>query len=129
MTTRRSSKARQAVLEALRQAGAFRSAQSLHHDLLAAGEKIGLATVYRNLQALVEDGEVDQVRVEGAEALYRLCEQDGHHHHVICRSCGRSSAVTGPDFEVWADKVAAAAGFTDIRHSLEISGVCRACAA
>jgi Fur family ferric uptake transcriptional regulator len=129
MKTRRASKARAAVLTALREAGAFRSAQSLHQELLAAGHPIGLATVYRNLQVLAEDGLVDQVRVEGAEALYRVCAQDGHHHHVICRSCGRSAAVTGPDFEVWADKVAAAAGFTDIRHALEISGVCQACAA
>ncbi|MDR1188071.1 MAG: transcriptional repressor [Bifidobacteriaceae bacterium] len=129
MTKRRSSKARQTVLSALRQAGAFRSAQSLHRELAVAGSEIGLATVYRNLQALAEDGEVDQVRVEGAEALYRICDQDGHHHHVICRSCGRSVAVTGPDFEFWADNVAEAAGFAEVRHALEISGICRQCVA
>ncbi|MDR2565976.1 MAG: transcriptional repressor [Bifidobacteriaceae bacterium] len=126
---RRTSKARVAVLDALRQAGAFRSAQALHHELRAAGHPMGLATVYRNLQILAEHGLVDQVRVEGAEALYRVCAEGGHHHHVICRSCGRSAAVTGPDFEVWADKVAAAAGYADVRHSLEISGICQACAA
>jgi Fur family ferric uptake transcriptional regulator len=122
-------KNRTAVLRALRQAGAFRSAQSLHQELRAAGQPIGLATVYRNLQALAADGRVDQVRVEGAEALYRVCDEDGHHHHVICRSCGRSTAVTGPDFEVWAAQVAAAAGYAEIRHSLEISGLCPACVA
>ncbi|MDR2372543.1 MAG: transcriptional repressor [Bifidobacteriaceae bacterium] len=129
MIKRRTSKSRAAVLSGLAQAGAFRSAQALHQELRAAGHPVGLATVYRNLQVLAEDGLVDQVRVEGAEALYRVCDQDGHHHHVICRSCGRSAAVTGPDFEVWADKVAAAAGFADIRHSLEISGICRDCVA
>jgi Fur family ferric uptake transcriptional regulator len=122
-------KNRQAVLTALHQAGAFRSAQSLHHELRQAGEPIGLATVYRNLQALAAEGKVDQVRIEGAEALYRVCDTDGHHHHVICRTCGRSTAVTGPDFELWADDVAAAAGYADIRHSLEISGICPTCAA
>jgi Fur family ferric uptake transcriptional regulator len=129
VTPRRNSKARAQVLNALRETGAFRSAQSLHQELRAAGHPTGLATVYRNLQVLAEDGLVDQVRVEGAEALYRVCDQDGHHHHVICRSCGESAAVTGPDFEVWADQVAAAAGFADIRHSLEISGICATCAA
>ncbi|MDR1633704.1 MAG: transcriptional repressor [Bifidobacteriaceae bacterium] len=125
---RRASKAREMVLDGLRQAQAFRSAQSLHMELRAAGHAIGLATVYRNLQILAEDALVDQVRVEGAEALYRVCAQDGHHHHVICRSCGRSAAVTGPDFEVWADRVATQAGYSEVRHSLEISGICRQCA-
>jgi Fur family ferric uptake transcriptional regulator len=129
MTRRRKSKSRTFVLDALREGGAFRSAQSLHQELRASGHPIGLATVYRNLQVLSEDGLVDQVRVEGAESIYRVCDQDGHHHHVICRSCGASAAVTGPDFELWADKVAAAAGFSDVRHALEISGICAACSA
>jgi Fur family ferric uptake transcriptional regulator len=115
------------VLEGLRRAGAFRSAQALHLELVQSGQRVSLATVYRNLQALAADGLVDQVRVEGAETLYRVCAEEGHHHHVVCRSCGRSTAVTGPDFEAWADSVASAAGFTDVGHRLEITGLCRAC--
>ncbi|MDR0366911.1 MAG: transcriptional repressor [Bifidobacteriaceae bacterium] len=126
--TQRITKARLAVLQALREAGAFRSAQALYHELALAGRPVSLATVYRNLQALAAEGQIDQVRVEGAEALYRVCEQEGHHHHVVCRSCGRSSAVTGPDFENWAHQVAKAAGYCDIRHALEITGLCAACA-
>jgi Fur family ferric uptake transcriptional regulator len=115
------------VIEGLRRAGAFRSAQALHLDMAYAGQKVSLASVYRNLQSLAAEGAVDQVRVEGSEALYRLCEQKGHHHHLVCRSCGKSVAVTGPDFERWAEDVAASAGFTQVRHSLEISGLCRQC--
>ncbi|MDR2347027.1 MAG: transcriptional repressor [Bifidobacteriaceae bacterium] len=125
--TRRNTRARGLVLAALDRAGAFRSAQALHLELAAAGQRVSLATVYRNLQALALDGEVDQVRVEGAEALYRICGQRGHHHHVVCRVCGSSAPAAGPDFEAWADQVAKAAGFTQVTHSLEITGLCPAC--
>jgi Fur family ferric uptake transcriptional regulator len=117
------------VLEGLRRSGAFRSAQALHIELANGGQRISLATVYRNLQALAAEGAIDQVRVEGAESLYRICGEEGHHHHVVCRSCGQSAAVNGPDFEAWADQVAAAAGYTQVNHRLEISGLCSACRA
>jgi Fur family ferric uptake transcriptional regulator len=114
------------VLDALRRAGAFRSAQALHLELVQSGQKVSLATVYRNLQALAAEGLIDQVRVEGAETLYRVCAEEGHHHHVVCRACGKSAPVAGPDFEAWADAVAAA-GFTQVGHRLEITGLCPAC--
>ncbi|MDR2380062.1 MAG: transcriptional repressor [Bifidobacteriaceae bacterium] len=56
-----------------------------------------------------------------------MCGQEGHHHHVVCRACGRSEPVSGPDFEAWADQVAQAAGFTEVTHALEIAGLCPAC--
>ncbi|MDR3361199.1 MAG: transcriptional repressor [Bifidobacteriaceae bacterium] len=123
----RVSRARTLVLDGLRRAGAFRSAQALHLELASAGQKVSLATVYRNLQALAAEGAVDQARVEGAESLYRLCAEEGHHHHVVCRSCGQSAPVVGPDFETWADQVAEAAGYTQVDHRLEINGICAAC--
>ncbi|MDR1392547.1 MAG: transcriptional repressor [Bifidobacteriaceae bacterium] len=127
--TGRTGRARELVLGALRQAGAFRSAQALHLELAQAGQRVSLATVYRNLQALAQDGQVDQVRVEGAESLYRTCAEVGHHHHVVCRVCGNSAAVSGPDFETWADLVAAAAGYSDVAHQFEITGLCGTCQA
>ncbi|MDR2453251.1 MAG: transcriptional repressor [Bifidobacteriaceae bacterium] len=125
MTHRSGARARGLVLEALRRAGAFRSAQALHLELAAAGQRVSLATVYRNLQALALEGQVDQV--DGAETLYRVCGEEGHHHHVVCRACGASAVADGPDFEAWAEQVARAAGFTQVRHSLEITGLCPAC--
>ncbi|MFB4313986.1 Fur family transcriptional regulator [Actinomadura sp. 21ATH] len=106
----------------------FRSAQDIHGELRQRGERIGLATVYRHLQVLRQDGTVDAIQDQNGETLYRRCESSGHHHHVTCRSCGTSVEVEGPVIERWAEKVATEAGFTDIDHTMEIFGTCPACA-
>ncbi|TDC76044.1 Fur family transcriptional regulator [Actinomadura sp. 7K507] len=106
----------------------FRSAQDIHGELRRRGERTGLATVYRHLQALRQDGTVDAIQDQNGETLYRRCESSGHHHHVTCRSCGSSIEVEGGVVERWAERVAEEAGFTDIDHTVEIFGTCPACA-
>jgi Fur family transcriptional regulator, ferric uptake regulator len=68
------------------------------------------------------------MRPPGGEHLYRRCSE-GHHHHLVCRSCGRTVEVEGPAVETWSDRVAATHGFTDVSHTLEIFGTCPDCAA
>jgi len=104
----------------------FRSAQDLHALLRARGDRVGLATVYRTLQALADAGEVDVMQPGNGENLYRRCGQ-GHHHHLVCRSCGLTEEVDGPPAEAWAARVAAQHGFTDVTHSFELFGRCPAC--
>ena len=106
----------------------FCSAQDIHAELRRRGERIGLTTVYRHLQVLSEDGEIDTVRDNTGETLYRRCQTSLHHHHVTCRSCGHSVEVAGPAVERWADRVAAEAGFVEVDHTVEISGLCPQCA-
>jgi len=84
------------------------------------------STVYRTLQALADGGEVDTLRTEDGEALYRRCSGT-HHHHLVCRGCGRTVEVEGPTVERWADAVADRHGFTEISHTLEIFGTCPDC--
>jgi Fur family ferric uptake transcriptional regulator len=122
----RPTRQRKAVAAALRSFDDFRSAQEIHEMLRRSGENVGLATVYRTLQALAECGEVDTLRTEDGEAVYRRCSTT-HHHHLVCRSCGRTVEVEGPAVEAWADSVAARHGFTDVSHTLEIFGTCPDC--
>ena len=91
------------------------------------GEQVGLTTVYRTLQGMADSGEVDVMRPPGGEHLYRRCSK-GHHHHLVCRSCGRTVEVEGPAVESWASRVAAAHGYVDVSHTLEIFGTCPDCA-
>ncbi len=125
---RRPTRQRAAIASALAGATEFRSAQEIHADLAAAGTRVGLATVYRNLQAMAGDGEVDLIRTLDGEAVYRSCSTS-HHHHVVCRSCGLAVEVTGDAVERWAEAVAAAHGFTAVRHTVEMDGVCATCTA
>ena len=104
----------------------FRSAQAIHELLKARGDRIGLATVYRALQSFADAGEVDALRTADGEVVYRRCST-GHHHHLVCRDCGRTVEVAGPAVERWADKMAAEHDFTDVSHTVEIFGRCAAC--
>ena len=125
-TARRPTRQRAAVEALLVDINDFISAQNLHARLRAQGQNVGLATVYRTLQAMATDGDVDMVRTTDGEAVYRQCST-GHHHHLVCRSCGRTVEVEGPAVESWADKIGAKNGFSDVQHTLEIVGTCSDC--
>lgn len=102
----------------------FLSAQELHARLRASDQRVGLATVYRILQALQLDGELDVLRNDAGEVTYRACESPEHHHHLVCRECGATVEVEGPAVEKWAAAVAQQHGYTQVSHTLEIFGVC-----
>ena len=122
----RPTRQRQVVTGALEDLDDFRSAQDIHALLANRGEHVGLATVYRTLQLLVEADEVDVLRSDVGEALYRRCST-GHHHHLVCRSCGRTVEVEGPTVERWTRAIAAEHGFSEVSHTLEIVGTCPDC--
>lgn len=109
----------------MRDADGFRTAQQLFDEVRGNGQKIGLTTVYRHLNLLAENGTVDVVHRTDGEAQFRLCgPAETHHHHVVCRVCGRSEEVSAPEIETWAERVARAAGYTDITHTVEVFGLC-----
>lgn len=128
MAVQRMTRQRTAIGELMDGLDQFRSAQQIHVMLAAQGQDIGLATVYRTLNQMAGAGEVDVLRTENGEALFRQCAQDAHHHHLVCKSCGRTVEVDGPGIEEWAQRVAADNGFSDVSHTVELFGTCAECA-
>jgi Fur family ferric uptake transcriptional regulator len=120
---------RRAVSAALDALADFVSTQELHRVLHDRGESVSLATTYRILQSMADDGLVDVLRNGDNEAVYRRCAVEHHHHHLLCRNCGRAVEVEAPAVEQWAARIAAEHGFTDAAHTVEIHGVCPDCAA
>jgi Fur family ferric uptake transcriptional regulator len=125
----RSTRQKRALAALLDESDAFRSAQDLFAELRARGEDVGLTTVYNQLRGLAETGELDSLRSDEGETLYRRCATGSHHHHLLCRACGRTVEVEGPEVERWAESVARANGFVQVIHTLEIVGTCGRCAA
>ena len=123
----RPTRQRRAVAAAMEAFDDFRSAQEIHALLTERGEHVGLSTVYRTLQALADAGEVDALRTEAGESIYRRCSASHHHHHLVCRSCGATVEVEGPAVEKWTRSVAAAHGYSEVSHTLEIFGTCDSC--
>ncbi len=125
----RVTKQRVAISSALDQLDDFVSTQELHRSLQSDGSSVALATVYRILQSMAEDGLVDVLRNADGEAVYRRCSVAAHHHHLLCRSCGKAVEIEAPEVESWAAKTAAAHGFTEVQHTVEIVGLCPECSA
>ncbi|MFT4052728.1 MAG: transcriptional repressor [Microbacterium sp.] len=120
---------RDRVRAALGDAAGFVSAQDLHATLRDDNTGIGLATVYRALATLAASGEADQLQSPDGEAIYRACSTTGHHHHLICRSCGTAVEIEAREVEQWAQRTAATHGFTRAEHVVDIFGLCEVCAA
>jgi Fur family ferric uptake transcriptional regulator len=114
------------VLEELSREPHDVNAQDLYRRLRDAGEKIGLATVYRTLGSLAEHGVVDTLSHSPGETCYRFCS-DGHHHHLVCSECHRVVELGECGIEGWLAEVAAAQDFVPTGHRVEVVGVCGAC--
>lgn len=126
---RRNTFQKRAVTESLERATGFISAGDLHHRLNEEGTTVGLATVYRQLNALVDAGLADTVPVAGGQ-LFRACDpgdRQRHHHHLVCENCGAAVEIDPPS-EEWITTTATRNGFTVTRHILEVFGRCAACA-
>ena len=123
----RNTKQRRAVTAELHRLEDFISTQDLHRRLQDQGESVSLATTYRILQSMAELGQVDVLRNADGEAIYRRCEAQHHHHHLVCRSCGAAVELEAPDVESWAETTARRYGYADVDHTVEISGICAEC--
>ena len=126
MSQRRNTWQKTAVLEQLSNTDEFVSAQELHQKISQSGKKLGLTTVYRALTEMVEQGMADSLSISDGEMRYRICTPE-HHHHLICRVCGKTVEFDMPGFEELALEVAKANGFTELSHEIELFGVCKDC--
>ena len=124
MSERRNTWQKTAVLEQLSNTDEFVSAQELHQKISQSGKKLGLTTVYRALTEMVEQGMADSLSISDGEMRYRICTPE-HHHHLICRVCGKTVEFDMPGFEELALQVAKAKGFTELSHEIELFGVCK----
>lgn len=123
----RETRQKRAIASLLDRTDEFTSAQDLHARLREAGERIGLATVYSQLRALAGTGEIDSLRAESGETLYRRCGSPVHHHHLVCRRCGRTVELDAADLEALARRLGEEHGFSALEHVVEITGLCQEC--
>ncbi len=127
MASTRNTAQRREVIGVLGRVQGFVSAQDLHELIIKDGGQISLATVYTQLRKLVDSKDVDIVMTDRGESLYRRCVVDVHHHHLACRNCGATVEVDAPQLEKWASEIANKNGFKDLRHIIELNGICQKC--
>lgn len=102
-------------------------------DIVASVPEMPQSSAYRNLDALQQGGVVHRISVGGDRAYFELAESLlGHHHHLICVSCGAIEDMhLDAGLEEAVDEVltgaALASGFTPLHHNLDLYGRCPAC--
>jgi len=99
------------------------SAEAIYHQLLEAGEEIGLATVYRALTQFEAAGLVNRHNFEGGQAVFEL-ERGTHHDHIVCVHCGRVAEFRDEVIEKRQRSIAEKLGFELSDHTLTLYGVC-----
>lgn len=99
------------------------SAEDVYKQLLAEGEDVGLATVYRVLTQFEQAGLLERHHFEGDKAVYEL-NQGGHHDHLVCLQCGRVEEFFDPEIERRQKKIAEERGFAIHDHSLYLYTDC-----
>lgn len=118
---------RVAVLEELLREDNDVTAQELYDRLRGGRKRIGLATVYRTLDALAQAGVIEPLAHFRDALCYRVCRA-GHHHHLVCSECHSIAELRDCTLEEPLARAAAQQGFVATGHHLEVSGVCAACA-
>jgi Fur family ferric uptake transcriptional regulator len=106
------------ILEILEQGGKRHlSAEDIYRQLLALGEEIGLATVYRVLTQFENAGLVTRHNFEGGHSVFEL-DSGRHHDHMICLETGRVIEFVSQDIERLQREIAEAQGYDLVHHSL-----------
>lgn len=122
----RRTRQRAEIRDAVEASRTFSTSQEIHDRLRHDGSTVGLATVYRALQAMASNGEIDTIRTPDGQIAYRTCTP-GHHHHLVCRSCGRTVEIDLPGLEAQTRAIAGEYGFAEIDHEVEFFGTCADC--
>lgn len=131
----RLTKPRQAILDTLNCADEHMSAEQIHSLTLKTYRKIGLATIYRNLELLVRIGMVWKFDAGDNKARYEIAKHpdESHHHHLICKKCNSiidysDSINSEKDFISRREKnLSSRYNFKIENHCIDFYGLCRKC--
>ena len=120
--------ARRKVIEHLGAQSCCRSAQEIHDGIRAAGSRVGIASVYRALEQLVELGLVQRVEIGDGVARFEPSHGGGvHHHHLVCDDCGRVDPFFDPALETAVEGAASRLDYGMRAHEIVLHGSCVDC--
>jgi Fur family ferric uptake transcriptional regulator len=91
------------------------------------GVRIGRATVFRTLDLLASNGALERIDLPDGEHAYVACAPKEHHHHVVCRNCGKSTEVADSGLQSVVRAIGETSGYLIDAHRLELFGLCPTC--
>ena len=114
------------VADALAAEGRQVTANDLWLRMRRRDRRIGRATVFRTLEALVASGVARRLELDGHVYGYVACRPE-HHHHLACDRCGRVEEIGEQYIRPVAERVAADLGFTIDDARMDFYGLCADC--
>ena len=117
---------REQISAVLRREHRYLSAAEVHALLKKGRSKVSLSTVYRTLDMLESKGEASWRLDSRGETTYVSCEPT-HHHHAICKKCGRVDEIACEAIERLAKDLSSHHGFELDDHDMEFLGRCASC--
>ncbi len=128
MSSSRQTRNQKLILEVLEQVARPLSAQEIFLTLRNANHTIGLATVYRALEALRGEGKLQVVNLGDQQTYYQILPSNGHNrHHLICTECRRVVPLSDCPVEDLETQLASRYQFVIEYHVLDFYGICAEC--
>ena len=118
---------RDRVAAAVLQSSDHLSVEQIRVLLRDRGEAVGLATIYRTLEILVESGLVRAHDFAQGFRRYEAMPVEAHHEHLVCLRCGGVAEFANERLERMLLLLAEEQGFRHQRHRVEVYGICPAC--
>lgn len=124
----RSGGARHAVVDLLADEDCCLTAQEIFDRLRENDRRVGIASVYRTLELLVDKGFVQKLDIGAGTARYEQAHPGGdHHHHIVCDNCGKVEAFADPRLERALHRVETSTGYAIAGHDVVLRGDCGDC--
>jgi Fur family ferric uptake transcriptional regulator len=114
------------IYQELAEANTPLSPQEIYQSLFKKGKRVGLTSIYRFTEIFESMGMVFKIH-NGSTVKYKLCELEGHHHHIVCRACGNVVELNFCDISELSKKVSESTGYQVIDHQLNFFGICKDC--
>lgn len=123
----RSGGARSAVVGFVARQDCCLTVQEIHDGIRTEGARVGIASVYRAVEGLVETGLVQRVDLGDGIARFERTDPLDHHHHLVCADCGKIEAFADPGLEAALERVAGGRGYDVAAHEVVLRGACEDC--
>ena len=121
------SKQREQILDIFLKTEKHHTIGDLYELIRKKNPKIGLATVYRAMRVICDAGLARQLDFGDGVKRFEHKYQHQHHHHLVCLRCGRAIEVVSPEIEKVQQRLAKKHGFTPVKDTMKIFGICRQC--
>lgn len=118
---------RLAILEILMRGAGYLSPEEIWSEMKGRFGRIGLPTVYRNLEELAEGNIIFKITHPNRQLYYFFCGNNEHHHHFVCLSCRNVDDINFCAIHELQKEVTKKLNGAVISHILQVNGLCRAC--